>query len=124
MADLPFERAKRPTRVPVARTDTGWFEQVRRARRAEPAGRLAVGRLDVQAVERDRLGELGADLVAGGPFDHGIGAVAAGQHQPHARTDLEMDVRDGHEAALGNVDDLRLDAAGAELAHSRVDLDR
>src|SRR6266536_1584240 len=102
MADLPFERGKRPTRLAVAPTDTGWFEQVRSARRAEPADRLAVGRLDVQALERDRLGELGADLVAGGPSDHGIGAVAAGQHEPHTRTNLEMSVRDGHEAALGN----------------------
>ena len=44
-------------------------------------------------------------------------------HPTHPRSDLEAAVRDGHESALGNVDDLGLNPAGAELTHLRVNFD-
>ena len=47
-----------------------------------------------------------------------------GKHQPDARADLELAVGHGHEAALGDVDHRRFDAARAELAHRRLELDR
>ena len=47
-----------------------------------------------------------------------------GKHQPDPRADLEPASAVGHEAALGDVEHLRLDAARAELAHLRVELDR
>ena len=70
----------------------GWLNGERRRFAAQPNGS------GDKPFERQRLGELRADLVAGSPFDDGIGAVAAGQHQPHARADLKAPVGDGHEA--------------------------
>src|SRR3954469_6728420 len=75
-------------------------------------------------VDPERLGELGADLVAGDPFDHGVGAFTSRHHQPYPRADLESGVGDGHEAAFRNVDDPRLDSVGAKLAHLGLKLDR
>lgn len=36
--------------------------------------------LDAKTLDGDRLGELGADLVARRPSDHGIGAIAPRKH--------------------------------------------
>src|SRR5918993_5023806 len=67
--------------------------------------------LAAQALERDGLGEFGAELVARRPFDHRIGAIAPRQHQPDAGSNLEAAVGFGHEAAFRNVDNAGVDAA-------------
>src|SRR5260370_20027562 len=70
-----------------------------------------------ETLERDRFGEFRAQLVARGPFDHGVGAFAPGQHEPDPRADLEVDFGGGHEAALGNIDHPRLASGLPKLAH-------
>jgi hypothetical protein len=77
-----------------------------------------------QAVERNRVGEFRAKLVARRPFNNGIGPVAIGQDQPNARPDLEMGIGLRHKPALGDIEHARLDTAGAELAHLGVEIDR
>src|SRR5437764_1714739 len=99
---------------------------MRAARRApSPINRacLAVGGKALDCLDGNWRSEFGADLVARGPFDDGVGAFAAGEDQPHPRTDLKAALACGHETALGDVEHLGFDAAGAELAHLRVDLD-
>src|SRR5262245_17618031 len=79
-------------------------------------------RLLTQFVERDGRSELGTDLLAGDPFDDGVGPAAPRQHQPDARSDVEMPVGLRHEPALGNVEDPRFDAFRTQLANPRVEL--
>src|SRR4051794_32806708 len=83
---------------------------------------LAVDREALDRLERNGRGEFGPDLVARRPFDDGVGAFAPRQDQPDPRTDLKAALASGHEAAFGDVEHLRFDAAGAELAHLRVDV--
>src|SRR3954447_22892553 len=99
---------------------------MRAARRApSPISRcfLAVGGEALDRLDRNWRREFGADLVARGPFDDGVGAFAAGEDQPHPRADLKASLAGGHEAAFGDVEHLGFDAASAELAHLRIDLD-
>src|SRR5439155_1604994 len=75
--------------------------EMRAARRApSPINRacLAVGGEAFDRLDRNWRGEFGADLVARGPFDDGVGAFAAGEDQPHPRTDLKAALAGGHEA--------------------------
>src|SRR6476661_4335003 len=89
----------------------------RRRANAEASRAADQSRSADEAVERECLGEFGADLVARGPFDDRVRPGAARQHQPNAGADLELAFGDGHEPALGNVDHLSFDAVGAELPH-------
>src|SRR5690349_16756738 len=124
MTDLPFAAAneRRSTRLqPVGRLPRGGS---RRKRRVETGRRPAALRSGLEALQRYRLGELSADLVAGGPFDDGVGPIPSRDDQPDAAADFESAFCNGHEAALGNVDDPGFDAAGAELAHLGFEVDR
>src|SRR5689334_17314977 len=106
MADLPFVAGQRATEPAVA----GNYRDSRQAESSLTAGRGSSpttrwsGRWSArwsggaEPLERDRLCEFGADLVAGSPFDDSIGAFAPGEHQPHARSDLEPALRSRHEA--------------------------
>src|SRR5687768_14399732 len=113
-----FRALERAKRRPVARA---WRMGVNRLPHAAAADHRVLG---AQALEGNRLGEFGAELVAGGPFDHGVGALAAGKHQPDPRTDVEIAVGLGHEAAFGNIDDAGVDSALAEFAHLGIETDR
>src|SRR3954469_11389419 len=122
MADLPFGPIQRAAPPGVA-GPASLIPQGRclSASRGEAP---VTGTSGVDPVDRNRLGEFGAELVADGPFDDRIGALAAGQHQPYARADLKLRLGLGHEAALGDVEHPRFDAAGAKLAHLGLEADR
>src|SRR6476659_5619274 len=77
-----------------------------------------------ECVEGNGLRELGAEPIASGPFDHGICTVSATRpDQPDPDADIDVPVGDGHDAALRDVEDRGVDAAGAQLAHRRLKLD-
>src|SRR5690349_11094885 len=50
----------------------------------------------LEALNRDGFGELGAETIAGGPLDDGVGALTARKHQPDAGADLEIGLGLGH----------------------------